>query len=261
MAAPLRLLTIGFSHFCEKARWALDHAGLDYVEDDHVPLFHWARNLRARAKRTVPALVTPRGVLAESTDIVRFADESLPPARKLFPDDPGERAEVEQWVALLDRGLGPATRRKVYSLVLPDTAAARDLLMSTGPKWERRATRALFPVMRALMVRGMNVTAQGTARSDAKIDEIFGQIAERLAGGRRYLVGDRFTAADLTFASLAGPALFPPQYGYPMPPYAELPPQVRAWAEAMRATPAGRFGLRLYEERPPVRAQGRSDMT
>ncbi len=31
-----RLLTIPISHYCEKARWALDRAGLDYVEERHV---------------------------------------------------------------------------------------------------------------------------------------------------------------------------------------------------------------------------------
>ena len=35
-----RLLTIPISHFCEKARWALDRAGVDYVERRHIQLVH-----------------------------------------------------------------------------------------------------------------------------------------------------------------------------------------------------------------------------
>lgn len=31
--APSRLLTIPISHYCEKARWALEHAGIPYRED------------------------------------------------------------------------------------------------------------------------------------------------------------------------------------------------------------------------------------
>ena len=31
-----RLLTIPISHFCEKARWALERAGLAYREERHV---------------------------------------------------------------------------------------------------------------------------------------------------------------------------------------------------------------------------------
>ena len=260
VAPPLRLLTIGFSHYCEKARWALDRAGLEYVEEDHAPLLHWAANLRVGAKRTVPVLVTPRGLLRESSDIVRFADEALPAAERLFPAEPEARAEVERWVELFDRKLGPATRRGVYFLVLPETERARALLMSTGPAWERRVTGVLFPLLRALMVRGMKVTPEASARSVARVEEIFGQVGARLEG-RRYLVGDRFTAADLTFAALAAPVLIPPQYGFPFPPFAEMPAKVQAWVERLRETAAGRFGIRVYaEERPAVRAQGRSDM-
>lgn len=262
MTAPLRLLTIGFSHYCEKARWALDHAGLDYVEEDHVPMLHWAANRRVGAeKRTVPVLVAPRGVLGESSEIVRFADEALPPARRLFPEEPAARAEVEAWVELFDRSLGPATRRGMYSLLLHDTRRSRELLASTGAAWERRVVRLLFPVFRALMVQGMKVKPGPSARSIARVDEIFAQVGERLADGRRYLAAGRFTAADLTFAALAGAALVPPQYGFVFPPVEQLPAEAAAWVVRLRATPAGQFALRLYaEERPRVRAQGRSDL-
>lgn len=261
MAAPLRLLSIGFSHFCEKARWALDRAGLDYVEHDHVPILHFAANLAAGAKRTVPALVTPAGVLYESSDIVRFADQHLPDARKLFPVEPELRAEVERLVAHFDKSLGPATRRVIYSHMFPDPGRTRALITSTGPAWERRVGRLLARPLQAVMQRGLKIDPESAARSQARLDVIFGEVAQTLADGRRYLAGDRFTAADLTFAALAAPALRAPEYGYPLPLQA-LTPAAAAWTERMRATPAGQFALRLYaEERPPVRAQGRSDMS
>lgn len=261
MAAPLRLITIGFSHYCEKARWALDRAELDYVEHDHVPILHVAANLSAGARRTVPALVTPRGVLCESSDIVRFADEHLPAARKLFPGEPEPRAEVERLVARFDKLLGPATRRVVYSLMFPDPGKTRGLITSTGPAWERRLGRLLASPLQAMMRRALKLYPEPVARSQALLDVIFGEVAQTLADGRRYLLGDRFTAADLTFAALAAPALMVPQYGYPLS-EPMLTPALVAWVEGMRMTAAGQFALRLYaDERPPVRAQGRSDMS
>ncbi|HEU4533735.1 MAG TPA: glutathione S-transferase family protein [Polyangiaceae bacterium] len=255
MNAP-RLITIGFSHYCEKARWALDRAAIDYVEDAHVPIFHARAALRAGSKRTVPALQAGGRLLSESSDIVRFADESLPADRRLFPDDGALRAEVEGLVAEFDRTLGPATRRAAYFPLLKDTARARALLASTGPTWERRLCYPLFPAMRAVMRRAMNITPDAAARSRDRIDATFASVAERLADGRRFLAGDRFTAADLTFAALAGPVLVPPQYGHPMPPLSELPAELAALVERLRDTPAGRFALRVYaEERPRVRAQ------
>ena len=75
-------------------------------------------------------------------------------------------------------------------------------------------------------------------------------VSAKLADGRRYLAGDRFGAADLTFAALAGPALLPPGYGgrrFIAPPLPkQLEPQIRAW----RATPAGRHALRTVPRSP-----------
>ena len=40
MSAVLRLITIPISHYCEKARWALERAGLPYREERHVQGIH-----------------------------------------------------------------------------------------------------------------------------------------------------------------------------------------------------------------------------
>lgn len=50
-----RLITVGFSHFCEKARWALDHSPLQYYEEKHGPALHLAATLNLSA---VPRVTT-----------------------------------------------------------------------------------------------------------------------------------------------------------------------------------------------------------
>ena len=51
-------------------------------------------------------------------------------------------------------------------------------------------------------------------------------MAEMLADGRPFLLGDRFTAADLTFAALAAPVVLPPRYGV----------RCRRWSSSTTAT-------------------------
>ncbi len=46
-----RLITIPFSHFCEKARWSLDVAGVAYREEGHVPGLH-RRAIRSLSSST-----------------------------------------------------------------------------------------------------------------------------------------------------------------------------------------------------------------
>ncbi len=254
MNAPLKLITIGFSHYCEKARWALDRTTLEYREDDHVPIFHWRATLGAGAKRTVPALVVPGRVLKESNEILHYCDEQLAPERRLFPDEAGARAEVEALVADFDRGLGPSVRRWLYFHLLPDRAVALELLTSTGSRWERSLTRGVFPVMRAMMRRGMKVDASGAERSRQRLEAAFDVVDARLADGRRFLVGDRFSAADLTFAALASVLVQPKERGFPVPEAGSRIPAIAAVIAATKERPAGRFIARMYaEERPPTR--------
>ncbi len=70
-----RLITIPISHYCEKARWALGRAEVDYVEEPHLQVFHVVASRRAGGAGTTPVLVTAdAGVLGDSADILAYAD-------------------------------------------------------------------------------------------------------------------------------------------------------------------------------------------
>ena len=71
----LRLVTIPISHYCEKARWALERAGIPYREERHVQGIHRIASRRAGGAGTVPVLVTPDGPLGESDEILAWIDE------------------------------------------------------------------------------------------------------------------------------------------------------------------------------------------
>jgi glutathione S-transferase len=80
-------------------------------------------------------------------------------------------------------------------------------------------------------------------------------VAELLADGRPHLCGERFSAADLTFAALSAAIVMPAQYGVALPEPAELAPALAALVERARAHPAGRYALALFAEyrRAPMR--------
>jgi glutathione S-transferase len=60
-----RLITIPISHYCEKARWALDRTGVAYVNRGHMPLLHWASTV-PRGGRSAPFLITSVGTFKDS---------------------------------------------------------------------------------------------------------------------------------------------------------------------------------------------------
>jgi glutathione S-transferase len=240
-----RLITIPFSHYCEKARWALDHAGVAYEEEGHLPAFSYAATLRAGAKRTVPALIGGKTVIPDSTPIIAYADQHRPGS--LYPANPQEREDVLGIEDELDRNLGPATRRWAYFYLL-DRKDLDHILFANVPRWEQLAFKAGRPAAVLLLKRGLKINPEGAERSRQKIDEAFQNVGGLLGDGRRYLIGDRFTVADLTFAALAAPILAPPQYGAALPPIDAFPPAARDQLEIWRRSPPGQFALRIYAE-------------
>jgi glutathione S-transferase len=245
-AAPAVLITIPLSHYCEKARWGLDHVGLAYREETHAPLFH-LRATKGNGGSSVPLLVQGPNRCTDSTDILKHAD-AVRGGDILYPRDAQRRREVEELEEHFDSELGTQVRRWVYGSLLDDTALMRSLWSSRTPPFEGRMISVLTPVVRALVRQAYKVTPAGAQRSLERVRAVFSTVDSRLSDGRRYLSGERFTAADLTFASLAAPALFPAQCRAVMPTLEAVPAPMRAEIERFRETVAGQFALRLYAQ-------------
>ena len=131
-------------------------------------------------------------------------------------------------------------------------ADRRDLAVAyacTGvPNWERRALPLAYPAVTRVIDRFLDITATTAAQSEAQVRTVFDAVAKRLSDDRPYLCGDRFTAADLTFAALAASVLMPPEYGVPLPQPGELPVAMAEVVREFRAHPAGAHALAMYRD-------------
>jgi glutathione S-transferase len=245
----LRLVTIPISHYCEKARWALERAGIPYREERHVQGIHRVAARRAGGGSTVPVLVTADGAIGESEDILHWVDERTPPERRLFPADAGERGEVERLSRRFDQVLGPRGRRLMYVHMLghPDLTARFN---NQGvPRWEDRALRLGWPLATRFMTRALSIRPGIEVEDEAAVWRELDFVADRLADGRTHLCGERFGVADLTFAALSASVVVPPVYGVPLPQPDVLPPTFAELVRRVRDHPAGRYALRLFAER------------
>jgi len=257
-----RLVTIPFSHFNEKARWALDRFGVAYRETRWMPLLHapavlvatrgrHGRPDRVSTRFSTPVLVTGEGPpICDSADIVRFVSERFaPPSESLYPTD--EVAELE---ARFGADLGPHSRRVAYSVMLAQRGMLQRIADNNVGRAQSLVFRALAPLVRRGVAKALRVVPDAVERSVERVRAEMAWVGERL-NGRKWLVGDRFTAADLAFACMAAPAVLPSRadgYGAWLPSLEDLPPEPAALIHEMRETPAGRFALRLFrEERRP----------
>src|SRR5207247_8660717 len=87
---PPVLWQFRFSHFNEKARWALDWKGIAHVRRSLLPGFHVPRVLWTTGQRSLPVLVLDRETIHDSTRIIERLERRRPEPAP-YPAAPGAR--------------------------------------------------------------------------------------------------------------------------------------------------------------------------
>jgi glutathione S-transferase len=239
-----RLITIPLSHFCEKARWALDRSGIEYREEPHLPLVHRLHTARVGC-RSVPVLVVGSQAIPDSHSILQWT-AAHGSDRQLYPAERGLRDTVTEIEHYADDELGPHVRCWAYNYLLPAPLLLLPCFSRGVTRLERLIASPVVLAARPRIRRLYHIDEAAGRASLARAAKAMGQISAWLADGRRCLVGNRFTAADLAVASLAAPLVWAPQYGGAMPPFDALPAEMRADIERLRADRAGAFVLEMY---------------
>jgi glutathione S-transferase len=233
------------SHYCEKARWVLDHKQLDYRLENQLPGAHAVINMWRTGKRTVPVLVDGGRAISGSHAIAVHVD-AIGAGPSLLPKSGAARAVLDELVHFFDRQVGPAVRRYAYGFI----TARGDLfeaLFFQGYAGPARAFGGLMaPLLRREIARMYRVHHPSNRESPELIRRAADSVEARLRDGSRYLLGDQLSLADITVASLLGPMT-----GSPGSPWAvELDiPELEALRAELRARPIGRYIGDLYSER------------
>ncbi|MBM4358468.1 MAG: glutathione S-transferase C-terminal domain-containing protein, partial [Deltaproteobacteria bacterium] len=156
-----------------------------------------------------------------------------------------------------DTKLGPATRALAYAILMPEKDAFLKAVRAGVPPAEARALALLRRPIVALMRKGLRLDERTRAWSEGRVRELFREVDALLADGRRYLCGERFTAADLTFAALADPVVDRNDDGRARHRTSDAPRELARLRREFRASPAGELVARLYrDERHRVAASG-----
>ena len=214
MTAPV-LWQYAFSNYNEKVRWALDHKGIPHVRRSLAPGFPRAMVFSLRG--TVPVLDLDGERIVDSTRIIE-ALERRQPDPSLYPEDPDERRRALELEEFFDEEAGHELRRAVFYELRDDHEyLARVLTTDQGPLTSR-VLRTMFalPGSMAYANRRYRIYAADAESAREKLAVALDRIvAEAEPGG--YLVGSRFTIADLTAAALLYPLAWPDEFPYSLP--------------------------------------------
>jgi glutathione S-transferase len=233
---------IAVSHFSEKARWALEYKSVEHVRRTPPPGFHIpiAFALTRGKAITLPILELDGRRIPDSTAIIAALERRYPePA--LYPDDPDERLTalaLEDW---FDEELAPYARRLAFHELRGAPELSGEIMSRAAPELAARAGPTLVPLTRLFVGQRYRARdVEGAEHARVKILAALDRLEAEL-DGRDYLVGGRFTVADLTAAALFYPLVLPTGG----PPFIERMPEPY---ERFRASASERPGYEWVQE-------------
>jgi glutathione S-transferase len=233
-----------FSHYNEKARWALDYKGIEHRRRSHLPVFHAFRAKRLWGELTLPCAIVDGKAVGESSEIIAELERRWPDP-PLYPPGDEARSRALELEAYFDKRIGPHIRRVLFYYLLPDSAAACDFLAQGFSAPARAAYRAAFPGLRVVFDRALRVDETGKDVGWERILEALDRIEAELQPSG-YLVGTSFTVADLGAAAMLFPLLRPREAQCELPdPWPEPVEELRSSVEDRDAF---RWGLRIWRE-------------
>ena len=278
-----QLLTLGFSHYNELARWTLQAAGIAFDESAYAPVQHVLPALSVRVGKTkednVPMTTTKVEVVRKESAPGPEEPSTLKPSMTALPllVLPDGRVLKDSWdvstwaatraglapappalIKLLDEEVGPLSRQLVYSYVL----AARnenvfEAMCTENTHWFWRFVwfwcgvkgvvlkrmRAIFKPDAAAPVVDCRTKLQAVVR---RLDAEF--VVNKKG---KYLLGDELSQADIALASMMAILVNPDEYALGR--YKKYMQAFQAQDAALaeetrmwRATPTGQYAVHVY---------------
>lgn len=242
-----------YSHFNEKARWALDYKGLEHRRLNYLPGPHMRPIRKLSGQTKTPVLRIGNDVIPGSADIIDRL-EQIAPSPALYPQDPAERAAALELQDEFDRKLGPSTRLALFSEMLDEGAYFCRMFTDGKGLPVRLAYRAAYPMAKGLIKKGNGLTGQDAVdRAFKTLADMLDEIAE-MSEATGFLVGEQFSVADLTAAALLAPAINPPNCAMTRP--EPMPGCVEDFIARWAGHPAAAWVKEIYANYRAPGAQG-----
>ena len=246
MSKPV-LYVFAMSHYCEKARWALDYLDIAYEIRYVAPGVHRKIAKKLGAPGTsLPLLAVGEHVVQGSAAIIDWADATLATAPKCLTPN-AAREECVGMEKRLDDVVGIHARRYYYSEAMVDhPETVRSIFTKDLSILHKLLVAWKWNLIRKLMIERMDLGPEQGKDSKRILEEELNWLDGLLSDGRNFLVGDQLSRADIAAASLLALVASPKEH----PTYARLrlPPRLAAEVANWESRPSIKWVRAIYRE-------------
>ncbi len=222
MKPALKLYQFPISHFCEKVRWALDFKQLDYETINWLPGLHIRSAKKLGCASNVPILQHDKQIIQGSAQIIDYLEEHFP-SHPLNFDDNAQTEEAKSWERFADEQIGPHVRRIIYHDLLNHPDICIPLLGHNSPWYGSYYLKIVYPKLTNIMRKAMKINDKEVLKSKETLAASLSHLADTLSQkqtekpGEIFLVGERFSRAELAIAALLAPLFLASNYGLDWP--------------------------------------------
>jgi len=248
MTTPV-LNIFAISHYCEKARWALDYLNIEYRLQHISPITHvkFVRGLGV-ADTSLPVLTAGSLNVQGSSRIIDWAEaQSRPGKRSLEVDSHADLSGAREIEQRLDDVAGVHVRRFYYADALLNQPQKVRPIFCANLTWrEQIMLRLAWSRVCWYMIRELDLGVEQGRESRRIIETELDWLDGLLADGRAFLLGEHFSRVDIAAASLLSPLVLPPEH----PTYhnLQLPPGVAADAAGWQERRSIRWIGNIYQK-------------
>jgi glutathione S-transferase len=233
------LHTFACSHYCERARWGLQHKGIAFDEVQHVAGFHKQTIFKMTGEFNLPVLQL------DKSDALKDRPKTIAGSGTILDWCMGQSPDA-QLEAQCEADLGRLVRQFTYAASLRQpNSRVKEMLLCGGPRWQLTIMKMAWPVIIPVMEKEMGAYASKLPEIGAQLEALLNSVNAKL-GGRAYVDGASFSRADITVASLIAPLARPNQMPLYQP--VQFLPQAQPWVDRWSALPIMQWARTIYDQ-------------
>lgn len=242
----MKLLVFPHSHYCEKARWVLDYKNIPYETVTIMPGTHMFTVRRHAKNSSVPVLLDGDMAIQGSSDIINYLEEKFPD-KCLTPKDPAQFKTCLSIEEQMDKRLGVNIRQILYAKLLDYPSYIRFCFTYPMPEYKKVIFSAMYPVLKKKIYKTYVKSDEKVAEAQLEFDEALDEVGV-IIRKQPYLLGDTFTRADLSVASMLSLLVLPKEHPFPWGERVIPDADIKALHESYLDHPVAKWALDIYQK-------------
>lgn len=240
----IKLLVFPHSHFCEKARWALDFKCIPYKLVVIMPYIHLITMRRYVQDTTVPVLLDGSDFVQGSSQIIDYLELKYS-SPSLTPENADDRQTCLEIEKAMDEKIGVRIRQIFYARLHTNPDYLRHCFTHSMPIWKRVFFPLIYPALRDKIYQFYVISGRHVEQGKREFESAMNEI-ENILKHRHYLVGEKFSRADVSVASMLSMLVMPAQQPFP---WKEIPdPETKTYYEEFHDHPVTDWVRKMYQE-------------